>query len=83
LAVRGNWEKGRVGILERLGEIERRRFIKLSGMSAAALVVGAGPFTEKATSTPRLSSRTETPRRSRSAATGCPRRSGPAAPKPR
>jgi alkaline phosphatase D len=54
LAIRGNWEKGRGGILERLGEIDRRRFITLSGMSAAALVFGSGPFTEKATATPRF-----------------------------
>jgi alkaline phosphatase D len=38
-----------------LGEIERRTFVKLSGMSAAALIFGLGPFTEEAVARPRFS----------------------------
>lgn len=37
-----------------MGEIDRRKFIALSGASAAALVFGAGPFTEKALAQPRF-----------------------------
>ena len=47
LGIRGNWEKRRVGLLS-LGEIDRRTFVKLTGLSAAALVLGAGPFAQKA-----------------------------------
>lgn len=48
MSIQGNWEKRRVGAYERLGEIDRRTFVKLGGASAAALVFGLGPFTEKA-----------------------------------
>ena len=48
LSVEGNWRKRRVEPVSRMGEIDRRTFVKLSGASAAALVFGAGPFTEKA-----------------------------------
>ncbi len=54
LSIRGNWEKRRVGVLTRMGEIDRRRFIGLSGMSAAALVLGTGHFAEKAMAAPRF-----------------------------
>jgi phosphodiesterase/alkaline phosphatase D-like protein len=48
LSVEGNWRKRRVEPVSRMGEIDHRTFVKLSGASAAALVFGAGPFTEKA-----------------------------------
>ena len=48
MSIRGNWEKRRVGLLESLGEIDRRTFVKLGGLSAVALVLGAGPFAQKA-----------------------------------
>jgi alkaline phosphatase D len=51
LSIGGNWRK-RPGSLERLGDIDRRTFVKLSGAGAAALVFGAGPFTEKAIAQP-------------------------------
>ena len=52
MTVGGNWEKRRAGTLGRLGEIDRRRFIALGGMSAAALVAGSAPFTERALARP-------------------------------
>lgn len=52
MGVQGNWEKRRVGTLEGLGAIDRRKFIALSGMSAAALVLGGGPFSEKTMARP-------------------------------
>ena len=45
--MQGNWDHRRVETVSRLGEMGRRKFLKLAGASAAALVVGAGPFTEK------------------------------------
>jgi hypothetical protein len=47
VSISDDWEKRRVGALEGLGEIERRTFVKLSGLSAAALIFGVGPFTEE------------------------------------
>ena len=44
----GNWEERRGGPLNAFGEIGRRTFVKLAGLSAAALVFGAGPFAQKA-----------------------------------
>ncbi len=38
-----------------MGEIDRRTFVKLSGASAAALILGFGPFTERAWAAPRFS----------------------------
>jgi alkaline phosphatase D len=38
-----------------MGEIDRRRFVKLTGASAAALVFGYGPFTEKVWAQPSFS----------------------------
>ena len=55
MSISGNWEKRRVGEIARLGSIDRRTFIKLSGASAAALIFGAGPSTEKAVAQPRFS----------------------------
>ncbi len=48
LGIRGNWDRRRVEAVSRLGEMDRRNFVKLAGASAAALVFGAGPFTQKA-----------------------------------
>jgi len=53
LSIRGNWEKQRVGLLS-FGEIDRRTFMKLTGVSAAALALGAGPFAQKAWVEPRF-----------------------------
>jgi alkaline phosphatase D len=55
LGINGNWEKTRTGEVARLGEIGRRRFIALSGASAAALVFGAGPFAVGVEARPRFS----------------------------
>ena len=48
MTIRGNWGKRRVEEFSRLGEIDRRTFVRLSGAGAAALIFGSGPFTEKA-----------------------------------
>ncbi len=55
MGINGNWEKTRTGEVAQLGEIGRRRFIALSGASAAALVFGAGPFAEGVEARPRFS----------------------------
>ena len=55
MGIRGNWERRRVEAVSRLGEMDRRRFVKIAGASAAALVFGAGPFTEKAWAKPTFS----------------------------
>ena len=55
MSIRGNWEKRRVEATESLGEIDRRTFVKLTGLSAAALVLGVGPFAGKACVQPRFS----------------------------
>src|SRR5688500_7073131 len=47
MSIRGNWEKRRVESFSRLGEIDRRTFVRLSGAGAAALIFGVGPFTER------------------------------------
>ena len=39
----------------RMGEMDRRRFVKLTGAGAAALVFGYGPFTAKTWARPRFS----------------------------
>lgn len=52
MGVQGNWEKRRFGTLEGLGAIDRRKFLALSGMSAAALVLGGGPLSEKTMARP-------------------------------
>jgi alkaline phosphatase D len=54
LRISSNWDR-RPGAFERLGDIDRRTFVKLSGMGAAALIFGAGPFTERAEARPRFS----------------------------
>ncbi|MGH3147090.1 MAG: alkaline phosphatase D family protein, partial [Rubrobacter sp.] len=43
-----------MGTLASLGEIDRRTFVKLTGASAAAVVFGLGPYTEKAAAQSRL-----------------------------
>jgi alkaline phosphatase D len=52
VVVQGNWEKQRVGTLEGLGSIDRRKFIALSSMSAAALILGGGLLSEKTMARP-------------------------------
>ena len=55
MSIRGNWDKRRVETFSHLGEIDRRTFLGLSGMSAAAVVFGAAPFTEQAVARPNFS----------------------------
>lgn len=55
VSIRGNWEHRRVEAVSRMGEMDRRTFVKLSGASAAALIFGYGPFTEKTWAQPRFS----------------------------
>ena len=55
MTIRGNWEHGRAEAVSRMGEIDRRTFVKLTGAGAAALVFGYGPFTEKLWAQPRFS----------------------------
>ena len=55
MTIRGNWEQRRAEAVSRMGEIDRRTFVKLGGAGAAALIFGYGPFTEKAWSQPRFS----------------------------
>ena len=52
--IRGNWEKRQVGPLGSLGAIDRRTFVKLTGLSAVAVVFGMGPFARSAPSQPRF-----------------------------
>ena len=52
MGVQGNWEKRRVGTLGSLGSIDRRKFIALSGMSAAALILSGGPLSERTVARP-------------------------------
>ena len=37
MSVRGNWDQRRVERVSRMGEIDRRKFVALTGASAAAL----------------------------------------------
>ena len=55
MSIRGNWDKRRVEPFSQFGEIDRRAFLGLSGMGAAAVVLGAGPFTETALARPSFS----------------------------
>ncbi len=55
MTIRGNWERRRVEAFSRMGEMDRRRFVKLTGAGAAALVFGYGPFTAKTWARPRFS----------------------------
>ena len=55
MTIRGNWEQRRVEAVSRMGEIDRRKFMKLTGAGAAALVFGYGPFTEKILAQPTFS----------------------------
>ncbi len=54
MAIRGNWDQRRAEAASRMGEIDRRTFVKLTGASAAALVFGYGPFTDEVWSKPRF-----------------------------
>jgi alkaline phosphatase D len=47
MSIRGVWEKRRVEAYSRMGEIDRRTFVRLSGAGAAALIFGYGPFTHR------------------------------------
>ena len=47
MSIRGNWDSRGGDPAGRLGSIDRRRFLHLSGAGAAALVLGAGAYTEK------------------------------------
>ncbi|CAA9411524.1 MAG: Phosphodiesterase/alkaline phosphatase D [uncultured Rubrobacteraceae bacterium] len=55
MAIRGNWDQRRADAVARMGEIDRRTFVKLTGAGAAALIFGYGPFTEKVWAQPRFS----------------------------
>src|SRR5215212_8138990 len=55
VSISGNWEKRRIETTNRLGSIDRRTFMKLSGAGAAALIFGAGPFTERVVAAPSFS----------------------------
>ena len=55
MTIRGNWEQQRVERVSRMGEIDRRRFVALTGASAAALIFGYGPSTEKVWARPAFS----------------------------
>lgn len=57
MTIRGNWEQRRVEGVSRMGEIDRRTFVRWSGAGAAALVFGYGPFTEKTWARPRFPDR--------------------------
>ncbi len=56
MSVRGNWDRRGGDPIGRLGSIDRRRFLRLSGAGAAALVAGAGPYTERALAASALTS---------------------------
>lgn len=55
MSISGNWEKRSAGPMGSLGEIDRRKFLKLSGAGATALIFGYGPFTEKTWAQPYFS----------------------------
>ena len=55
MSVRGNWGQRRVERVSRMGEIDRRKFVALTGASAAALIFGYGPSTEKVWARPAFS----------------------------
>lgn len=55
MSISGNWEHRRVEAVSRMSEMDRRTFVKLSGASAAALILGYGPFTDKVWAAPRFS----------------------------
>ena len=52
MSIQGNWEQRRVEAVSRMGEMDRRTFVKMGGASAAALILGYGPFTESVWSQP-------------------------------
>ena len=53
MTIRGNWDRRGGDPFGRLGSIDRRRFLALGGATAASLVLGTGPFTEKSVARPR------------------------------
>lgn len=55
MSINGNWERREAGSFERLGEIDRRKFITLSGAGAAAVIFGVGPLTQETIAQPRFS----------------------------
>ena len=55
MSIRGNWDQRRVERVSRMGEIDRRKFVALTGASAAALIFGYGPSTEKVWARPSFS----------------------------
>src|SRR5215207_2773565 len=55
MSISGNWEKGRVEITNRLGSIAQRAFVRSIYATAAQLVFGARPFSERVVTTPDFS----------------------------
>ena len=55
MSIRGNWDPRRAEAVSRMGVINRRRFVKLTGASAAAMIFGYGPFTEEIWAQPAFS----------------------------
>ena len=55
MSIRGNWDQRRVERVSRMGEIDRRKFVALTGANAAALIFGYGPSTEKVWARPSFS----------------------------
>ncbi len=48
MTISGNWDRRGGDPVGRLGSLDRRRFLRLSGAGAAALIFGTGPYTQKA-----------------------------------
>jgi len=55
MSISGNWEKGRVEITNRLGSIAQRAFVRSIYATAAQLVFGARPLSERVVTTPDFS----------------------------
>ena len=54
MSISGNWDSGKAGEMERLGSIDRRAFVKASGVTAAGLIFGVGPSVDRAMAAPRF-----------------------------
>ncbi len=54
MTITGNWDRGSAGPMERLGSVDRRTFVKVSGLAAAGLIFGAGPSVDRAVAAPRF-----------------------------
>ena len=52
MSIGGNWDRRGGEPAGRLGSIDRRRFLKASGVGAAGLVFGVGPYTARAATRP-------------------------------